>query len=79
LNSLLSIRDGDEIKEVFTVKVKVRDTVPKLLKALSRAGIKTRLLEMEKEDAYYRVKFAKIYTIGSKEMRQRLRGKSFFD
>jgi putative ATP-dependent DNA ligase len=79
LNGLLSIRDGDEIKEVFTVKVKVRDTVPKLLKALSRAGIKTRLLEMEKEDAYYRVKFAKIYTIGSKEMRQRLRGKSFFD
>lgn len=70
---------AEEIKETFTVKVRERPTIDKLMKHLNRAGIKTKLLDVEKVDGYCQIRFVKFYKKGTKELRQRLMGKSFYD
>lgn len=77
--TLKGIARGDSIKEIFSVKVKNRSTIDKLIKYLKRAGIRTELLDVQQKDGYFELRFAKVYTKGTREFRQRLRGKSFYD
>ncbi len=77
--TLKEIADGRGIREIFEVKVKNQSTIQKLLKHLSRAGIKTELMGVEERDGYFKLRFAKVYTKGTRELRQRLHGKSFYD
>ncbi|MCX7793324.1 MAG: RNA ligase [Thermodesulfovibrionales bacterium] len=79
LETLRSVEKGKGIREVFSVKVKNKTTINKLIKHLSRAGIRTELLEIKEEQGYFNFKFARLYTKGTKEFRQRLMGKSFYD
>lgn len=79
LETLTDIAKGDSIKEVFTVKVKKRTTIEKLVRHLRRAGIKTELLDVEEREGYFKLRFAKLYTKGTKDLRHRLMGKSFYD
>lgn len=79
LETLKGIAQGEGIREIFTVKVKRRSTIDKLMRHLRRAGIKTELLNVEEKDGYFKLRFAKLYTKGTKEFRQRLMGKSFYD
>lgn len=46
---------------------------------LKRSGVKTRLLSVEKIGSFYNVRFQRIYSEGTKEIRQRLKGHGFFD
>ncbi len=77
--ALKGVAGGEGIKEIFTVKVKKRSTIDRLLRHLSRAGIKTEIQGMEEKNGYVHLRFAKLYTKGTRELRQRLIGKSFYD
>lgn len=77
--AMKEVASGGEIKESFDVKVRRRETATELLRHLSRSGIYTQLVSIEKTGDYYRLKFNRIYRKGTKEIRQLLRGKGFFD
>ncbi|MFN3480999.1 MAG: hypothetical protein ACK415_11535, partial [Thermodesulfovibrionales bacterium] len=77
-----AIRDvagGGEIKESFDVKIRRRETAAELLRHLNRSGVYTQPLSLERVGEYYRLRFNRIYRKGTKETRQLLKGKGFFD
>lgn len=78
-NAVKDVASGGEIKESFDVKVRKRETATELLRHLNRSGIYTQLVSIERTGDYYRLKFNRIYRKGTKEIRQLLRGKGFFD
>jgi putative ATP-dependent DNA ligase len=73
------VAEGGDIKESFDIKVRNENTINSLMKHLKKSGIKTKLISIERIDNFYRAKFQRIYTEGTKEMRQRLKGYGFFD
>lgn len=77
--TLRAVDSGESIKEFFDVKVRNKNTVDELIQHLNRSGIRTQLVSVEKLGDYYRAKFYRIYTKGTRELRHRLMGKGFFD
>lgn len=77
--SLKDVAGGGEIKESFDVRVRKRETATELLRHLNRSGILTQLLSIERVDDYYRLRFRRIYRKATRQIRQLLRGKGFFD
>ncbi|MGB9715404.1 MAG: RNA ligase [Thermodesulfovibrionales bacterium] len=77
--AIKEVAEGGDIKESFQIRVRNKDTVTDLMKHLKRSGVKTRLLSVEKTDSYYSARFQRIYTEGTKEIRERLKGHGFFD
>ena len=77
--ALKEIAEGGNIRESFLIKAKSKDALDDLLHHLHRSGISTKLLSLEKNGDYYRVKFHRIYTKGTREIRRRLMGHGFFD
>lgn len=76
--TLQGIARGDSIKEIFSVKVRNYSTIERLIRHLKR-GIKIELLDVQQRNGYFELRFAKVYTKGTKEFRHRLMGKSFYD
>ncbi|NWF52451.1 MAG: RNA ligase [Nitrospirae bacterium] len=73
------VAEGGDIREFFEIKVRNEDAITSLMEHLKRSGIKTKLLSSERIDNFYSAKFQRIYTEGTKEIRQRLMGHGFFD
>jgi len=73
------ISRGGEIKESFDVKVRREETASELLRHLNRSGIHTQLISLERSGDYYRLRFNRIYKKGTKQIRQLIKGKGFFD
>lgn len=73
------IAHGGSIKETFGIKVRHKETIDKLLAHLNRAGVRTELVSLEQTDGYFKVRFHKIYTKMTRELRHRLAGKGFYD
>jgi ATP-dependent RNA circularization protein (DNA/RNA ligase family) len=59
--------------------VRSKNTIYELIEHLKRSGVSTKLLSIEKIDDYYRTKFHRIYTEGTREIRHKLMGHGFFD
>lgn len=78
-NALKDVAVGGEIKESFDVKVRKRETAMKLLQHLNRSGIHTQLISIERVEDYYKLRFKRIYRKGTRQIRQLLKGKGFFD
>lgn len=78
-NDLKDVAVGGEIKESFDVKVRKRETAMKLLQHLNRSGIHTQLISIERVEDYYKLRFNRIYRKGTRQIRQLLKGKGFFD
>lgn len=78
-NALKDVAVGGEIKESFDVKVRKRETAMKLLQHLNRSGIHTQLISIERVEDYYKLRFNRIYRKGTRQIRQLLKGKGFFD
>mgnify|MGYP005834578173 CR=1 FL=1 len=78
-NALKDVAEGGEIKESFDVKVRKRETAMKLLQHLNRSGIHTQLISIERVEDYYKLRFNRIYRKGTRQIRQLLKGKGFFD
>lgn len=78
-NTIKEIQKGESIKEHFDIKAKNKESIKRLIEHLNRSGIRTQLTSIEKEDDYYRARFQRLYLKGSRELRQRLMGKGFFD
>lgn len=78
-NALKDVAVGGEIKESFDVKVRNRETAMKLLQHLNRSGIHTQLISIERVEDYYKLRFNRIYRKGTRQIRQLLKGKGFFD
>jgi putative ATP-dependent DNA ligase len=76
---LKNIEKGESIKEYFNIKVRNKENLDKLISHLNRSGVKTQLMSIERAGDYYNAKFYRIYLKGSRELRQRLMGKGFFD
>lgn len=78
-NALKDVAVGGEIKESFDVKVRKREIAMKLLQHLNRSGIHTQLISIERVEDYYKLRFKRIYRKGTRQIRQLLKGKGFFD
>lgn len=77
--TIKEIQRGENVKEQFNIKVRKKESINRLIEHLNRSGIRTQLTSIEKSDNYYRAKFQRLYLKGTREMRQRLLGKGFFD
>ncbi|MFN3396482.1 MAG: RNA ligase, partial [Thermodesulfovibrionales bacterium] len=77
--AIKDVAEGGEIKESFIVRIRKRETATELLRHLNRSGVYTQLLSIEKAGEYYNLRFNRIYRKGTKEIRQLLKGKGFFD
>lgn len=73
------VAEGGEIKESFDVRIRKRETATELLRHLNRSGVYTQLVSIERAGEYYNLRFNRIYRKGTKEIRQLLKGKGFFD
>lgn len=73
------VAEGGSVKESFQIKVRNKNTITELMDHLKRSGVNTKILSIEKINNYYSTKFHRIYTEGTKEIRQRLMGHGFFD
>lgn len=78
-SALREIAGGGSIRESFEIKVKDKKTVYELLNHLSRSGVLTQLISVERMGDYHRAKFNRIYIKGTRELRHRLMGRGFFD
>lgn len=77
--TLEKIQRGNSVTEIFNIKIKNKETINWLIEHLNRAGIRTQLISVEKSGDYYKAKFQRLYLRGSRELKQRLMGKGFFD
>lgn len=77
--TLKNVAAGDSIKEYFNIKVKQKNTIEKLMIHLNRSGVRTQLVSVEKSGEYYAARFYRTYLKGTRELRQGLMGKGFFD
>jgi len=78
-SALREVAGGGSLRESFEIKVRNKNTIYELLGHLSRSGVLTHLISIEKTDGYYRAKFHRIYIKGTRELRHRLMGRGFFD
>lgn len=76
---LKEVADGGNVRESFEINVRNKNTVYALMEHLKRSGVSTKLLSIEKVDHFYRTKFHRIYTEGTREIRHKLMGHGFFD
>lgn len=77
--AIKEVAEGGEIKESFDVRIRKKETATELLNHLNKSGIYTQLLSIERAGEYYNLRFNRIYRKGTKEIRQLLKGKGFFD
>lgn len=77
--TLKDIDKGDSVKEYFDILVRERGSIDKLIEQLNRSGVRAQLVCIEKMGDYYRAKFFRRYLKASRQLRQRLMGKGFFD
>jgi len=77
--TLKNVAKGENVKEFFDIKVRNKKTVDDLMQHLNRSGVRIQLFSVEKSGDYFKAKFYRIYTKGTRELRHRLMGKGFFD
>jgi putative ATP-dependent DNA ligase len=77
--ALKEVSEGGAVRESFQIKARNKNTVYDLMAHLKRSGVSTKLLSIEKVDDYYRTKFHRIYTEGTRDLRHKLMGHGFFD
>ncbi|GAB4390396.1 MAG: RNA ligase [Thermodesulfovibrionales bacterium] len=74
------IEGGGGVAETFSVRVRDRSTVDALLQHIHRAGLRTSLISVERDErGYHRARFQRLFDKGTKAHRRRLRGHGFFD
>lgn len=78
-SALIDVSRGEYIRETFRIKMKNEENINALIRHLQRGGVKTKITSLERDGDYYRVTFVKIYNKATKEFRQKLNGKGFFD
>jgi putative ATP-dependent DNA ligase len=77
--ALKEVADGGNVRESFEIDVRNKNTIYELMEHLKQSGVITKLLSIEKIDHFYKTKFHRIYTEGTREIRHRLMGHGFFD
>ncbi len=78
-NALVNVSKGEHVMERFSIKMKKKENIDALIRHLGRGGVRIKVSSIEREGDYHRVTFFKIYNKATKEFRQKLRGKGFFD
>lgn len=73
------ISEGKEIKELFEIKVKNKDTIDEFLRHINRSDVRAQLISIERQGNYFKARFYRVYTEGTKELRHMLAGHGFFD
>lgn len=77
--TIKEIQMGESVKENFDIRVRNKESINRLMEHLNRSGIRTQITSVEKSYNYYRARFQRLYLKGTREIRQRLLGKGFFD
>ncbi len=78
-SALTKVSRGEPVMERFSIRIKNEENINILIRHLERGGMRIKVSSIEREGDYHRVTFFKIYNKATKEFRQRLRGKGFFD
>ncbi len=76
---LKEVADGGNVRESFEINARSKNTIYELIEHLKRSGVSTKILSIEKIGDYYKTKFQRIYTEGTREIRHKLMGHGFFD
>lgn len=74
------IERGGSIAEDFQVRLRERRTAGELLRHLREAGVRAELVSLEPmEDGYWRARFRRLFTKGTRGLRRSLKGYGFLD
>ncbi len=73
------ISEGKEVKELFEIKVKNKNTIDELLRLINRSDVRAQLISIEKQGDYFKARFCRIYINGTRQIRHKLAGHGFFD
>lgn len=76
---LKEVAGGGNVRESFEINARSKNTIFELIEHLNRSGVSTKILSIEKIGDYYKTKFQRIYTEGTREIRHKLMGHGFFD
>ncbi len=77
--TIKEIEGGGSVKEIFNITVRNKNTIDELIQHLNRSGVRSQLVSVEKSGDYYKARFHRIYIKGTRELRQKLMGRGFFD
>ncbi|RLF81836.1 RNA ligase, partial [Thermococci archaeon] len=78
--SIWDVSGGEEIAEVFTVRVKHIETAYKMVSHFERLGLKIHIEEIEEmPNGYWRIMFKRVYPEATREIRELWNGHPFVD
>lgn len=80
VESIWDVSGGEEIAEVFTVRVKHIETAYKMVSHFERLGLKIHIEEIEEmPNGYWRIMFKRVYPEATREIRELWNGHPFVD
>ncbi len=79
LELLRCIEKGGSITEDFQIRVTKPQVAEELLLHLKRAGVRARIISMEKVQGHWKARIQRTYIKGTRELAGRLKGRGFYD
>ncbi|WP_297071257.1 RNA ligase [Thermococcus sp.] len=80
VESIHEVAHGDEVEEVFTVRVKNISTAHRMVTHFERLGVKIHIEDIEDlKNGYWRITFKRVYPDATREMRELWNGLAFVD
>lgn len=79
VESIWDVSAGEEIEEIFTVRVKRIETAHRMVSHFERLGLKIHIEEIENMGDYWRITFKRVYPDATREMRELWNGRAFVD
>lgn len=80
VESIHEVASGEEVEEVFTVRVKNISTAHKMVTHFERLGVKIHIEDIEDlKNGYWRVTFKRVYPDATREIRELWNGLAFVD
>ncbi|MFA4662576.1 RNA ligase [Pyrococcus kukulkanii] len=80
VESILDVEQGDEIAEVFKIRVKKIETAYKMVTHFEKLGLNIEIVDIEElNNGMWRVTFKRVYSDATSEIRELIGGKAFVD
>ena len=80
VESILDVEQGDDIAEIFKIRVKKIETAYKMVTHFEKLGLNIEIVDIEElNNGMWRVTFKRIYSDATSEIRELIGGKAFVD
>ncbi|MFA4647628.1 RNA ligase [Pyrococcus kukulkanii] len=80
VESILDVEQGDDIAEIFKIRVKKIETAYKMVTHFEKLGLNIEIVDIEElNNGMWRVTFKRVYSDATSEIRELIGGKAFVD